>query len=345
MRSLNLIREKTGDAQRLAIQEKELQNTPIVPNPVEYEDIDNAFCEFFKDNITMIDEDGDKFETYTFFSNQRFSEFLQTWNHDDEDGNLLMNFFTITRDNNPNWGTLHGGRYNIPGNNRFTVLMRDVVDDNGVDCYEITSMSQPVQVDINYRLSLITAKFKYLNEFNTKMNFLFASKQCYVCVNGHYMPMLLENISDSSDYTIDGRKFYIQSTDIKLMGYLIPRDDIKVNLLPKRQKVETNLDKFNRTFVSMDYDEEDENKTKLIIKFSPKITKVSFTLDDGMYLTFLDKENANKVILRVNGDDVDINSKFKVNPGDEISIKITQPNHTKLSQINFDGELIPDDDE
>lgn len=344
MRSLNLIREKTGDAQRLAIQEKELRNAPIVLNPIEYEDIDKTFCDFFKENITMVDEDGNKFGTYTFFSNQRFSEFLQTWGHDDEDGNLLMNFFTITRDNNPNWGTLHGGRYNIPGNNRFTVLMRDVVDDNGVDCYEITSMSQPVQVDISYRLSLITAKFKYLNEFNTKINFLFAAKQCYLCTNGHYMPMLLDNISDSSDYTIDGRKFYIQTVDIKVLGYLIPRDDIKVELLPKRMKSDVDLDKFNRTFVSMDYDDEDENKTTLVIKFSPKITKVTFTLEDNMYLEFSDKENANKVSVKVNDDEIDLNSRFIINSGDEVSIKIYQPNPKKLSVIKFDGEIIPDNE-
>ena len=79
-----------------------------------------------------------------------------------------MNFFTITRDNNPNWGTLQGGAFSIPGNNRFTVSIREIIDDTGVECYEYVSMSQPIQVDINYRLSLVTGKFKYLNEFNKK---------------------------------------------------------------------------------------------------------------------------------------------------------------------------------
>lgn len=342
MRSLNLIREKTGDAQRLAIQENELRNAPIVPNPIEYEDIDNAFCEFFRNNITMVDEDGKKFNTYTFFSNQRFSEFLQTWGHDDNDGNLLMNFFTITRENNPNWGSLHGGNYNIPGNNRFTVSMRDIIDDNGEECYEVTSMSQPIQVDISYRLSLVTAKFKYLNEFNTKINYLFSSKQCYLCVNGHYMPMLLESLSDSSDYTIDGRKFYIQTSEIRLVGYLIPRDDIKVELLPKRKKVAMSMNKFNKTYVTMDYDEEIEDKFKLTIKFSPKTCKINFTLDEDMYLTFYNKENANKIILKINGEDRSIDSKLRIYNGDEIFIKITQPNVTKLSEIVFDGETITD---
>lgn len=340
MRTLNLIRKKTGNRQRLSIQEKELRNAPIVPNPIEYEDIDKEFCDFFDKNFVMSDEDGNKFKIFTFFSNQRFSEFLQTWEHDDNDNNLLMNFFSIARDNSPNWGTLHGGNYNIPGNNRFTVLMRDIVDDNGVDCYEVTSMSQPLNVDIAYRFNIITAKFKYLNDFNIKLNSLFSSKQCYLCVNGHFMPMLLDNVSDGSDYTIDGRKFYIQSADIKVLAYIIPKDDIKVELLPKRKKVDVDLSKFNKTFVTMDYDEDDENKFTLTIKFTPKTTKVNFTIEEDMYLLFSDKINANKVQMRVNCDDVDIKYRVKLNAGDEVFLKICQPNSLNLSEISFDGLLI-----
>lgn len=329
-----------GDGQRLSFQENELANAPIVPNPVEYEDIDNAFCNYFKDNLTIVDEEGKKFNIYTFFSSQRFSEFSQTWGHDDADGNLLMNFFTISRDNNPNWGTLQGGAFNIPGNNRFTVLMREVLDDTGVECYEITSMSQPIQVDIKYRLSLVTGKFKYLNEFNTKMNYMFSSKQCYLCVNGHYMPMTLENISDSSDYTIDGRKFYLQSMDIELKAYIISKDDIKVNLVPKRKKVTTSLKEYDKSIVTMEFDEKDEDKFVLNIKFNKKTTKVNFKPGDNMKLKFIRKRNANKVIIKVNDEEIDVNSNITVNPNDDVFIKITQPVGTESSEIDFDGEII-----
>ena len=329
-----------GDGQRLSFQENELANSPIVPNPVEYEDIDNAFCNYFKDNLTIVDEEGKKFNIYTFFSSQRFSEFSQTWGHDDADGNLLMNFFTISRDNNPNWGTLQGGAFNIPGNNRFTVLMREVLDDTGVECYEITSMSQPIQVDVKYRLSLVTGKFKYLNEFNTKMNYMFSSKQCYLCVNGHYMPMTLENISDSSDYTIDGRKFYLQSMDIVLKAYIIAKDDIKVELVPKRKKVTTNLKAYDKSIVTMEFDDDDEDKFVLNIKFNKQTTKVNFKPGDKMKLKFVKKKNANKLVIKINDEEIDINSDITVDPDDDISIKITQPVGTESSEIIFNGEII-----
>ena len=329
-----------GDGQRLSFQENELANSPIVPNPVEYEDIDNAFCNYFKDNLTIVDEEGKKFNIYTFFSSQRFSEFSQTWGHDDADGNLLMNFFTISRDNNPNWGTLQGGAFNIPGNNRFTVLMREVLDDTGVECYEITSMSQPIQVDVKYRLSLVTGKFKYLNEFNTKMNYMFSSKQCYLCVNGHYMPMTLENISDSSDYTIDGRKFYLQSMDIQLKAYIIAKDDIKVELVPKRKKVTTNLKAYDKSIVTMEFDDVDEDKFVLNVKFNKQTTKVNFKPGDKMKLKFVKKKNANKLVIKINDEEIDINSDITVDPDDDISIKITQPVGTESSEIIFNGEII-----
>lgn len=341
MRSLNMNRNYYGDGQRLLFQENELKNAAIVPNPVEYEDIDNAFYKYFTNNLVITDEDGKKFDTYTFFSSQRFSEFSQTWGHDDEDGNLLMNFFTITRENNPNWGNLYGGSYNIPGNNRFTVLMRDIVDDTGVECYEITSMSQPLQTDINYRYSIVTAKFKYLNEFNVKINSMFSSRQCYLCVNGHFMPMTLENISDITDYTIDGRKFYSQTADITLMSYIIPKDDIKVNIVPKRKKVTTNLKDYNKSVVTMDYEDDSEESCLLKVKFSKNVSKTTFTLEDKCRLELVSKDNANKVVMLVNGEETNLKSGFvKICPNDEITIKIVQPNRLKSSELVFKCDLI-----
>lgn len=340
MRKLSLKRKDFGPSQRLSYQENEMANAPIVPNPVEYEDIDNAFCDFFKNNINMVDDNGKKFDTYTFFSNQRFSEFSQTWEHNDEDGNLLMNFFAISRDNNPNWGNIQGGSYNIPGNNRFTVLMREIIDDTGVECYEITSMSQPIQVDIKYRLSLITAKFKYLNEFNTKANSLFSSKQCYLNVNGHNMPMILDDLNDASDYTLDGRKFYIQTMDITLLAYIIPRDDLKVELKPKKKRLDVDLDRIEKTLVTMDYDINSDIDFTLKVKFSPTVSKVNFKLGEDAFLLLTNKENANKVVLKINNEEFDINSKIKVEKDDEIMIRIIQPATLKKSQLIFSGRII-----
>ena len=336
MDKVRIHRNEYGPGQRLSYQEKILKDKPIVPNPVEYEDIDTEYYKFFDNVINLTDDNGIKMPTFTLYSNQRFSEYSQTWKHTDQDGNLLMNFKTVNRENNPNFGTIQGGNYNIP-NRRFTVRMREVMDKNGIECYEITSMSQPVQADLIYRLSIITSKYERLNDFNTEINKLFSSKQCYLCVNGHYMPMTLENISDETSYSIEDRKFFVQTASMKLLGYIIPKDDIKVELFPKRHKLNTNLDKVGTTKVSFDYITDEE--IEFNIEFKPGVSKVSFTSDDNMILKLEQMENAKKVVIEINGEEFDIEHKLRILNGDEVNIKIFQPRQNKNSRLLFSGIL------
>lgn len=339
MRNLRLKDKQFGDGQRLLHQENELENAPIVPVPVEYDDIDSAMIRFFDAEINMTDDNGEKVPIFKLLSNQRFTEYTQTWKHTDKDGNLLMNFKTINRDVNPSWGTIHSGMANIPGDNRFTVLMREIVDDTGVECYEVTSMSQPLSVDLSYTVTFVTSKIEKLNEFNLHIINMFKSKQCYIYPNGHAMPMTLDNIGDDSNYEIDGRKFYNQPVTIKLMAYIIPKDDIKVELKPKRISTKLDFDNFTKTRVDMDFENEDSDDFKLNIRFKPEVSKVSFSLQDACKLKLIEKNNANKIQVKINGDIVDL-SNIVVVAGDEITIKIIQPSKTKPSHIIFEGIML-----
>ena len=109
MKKINLINKQYGDGQRLLHQENELMNTPLTPNSVEYEDIDISVINFFDEKINISDDNGNKIPIFKLLSNQRFSEYSQTWEHTDEDGNLLTNFKTINREINPNWNSARNG--------------------------------------------------------------------------------------------------------------------------------------------------------------------------------------------------------------------------------------------
>ena len=76
--------------------------------------------------------------------------------YSDENGNLLLNFKTVSRDNNPETGDNQGGLWNIPGDRYYTLSIRNVMDDNGTEHYEIYSMKQPFAVDLMYRINFIT---------------------------------------------------------------------------------------------------------------------------------------------------------------------------------------------
>lgn len=106
-------------------------------------------------------------------------------------------------------------------NRRYTILQRTVLDDNGTESYEKYSMKQPYTVDLAYRINFVTNVFENINTFNQKVNYLFKARQCYIRPNGHYIPMVIDEINDESTYSIEDRKFYVQSISVKVMAYII----------------------------------------------------------------------------------------------------------------------------
>ena len=50
------------------------------------------------------------------------NEYAQTWQHLDETGNLLLNFKTINRENNPKQGQNQGNNFNIPRKQRLSYV-------------------------------------------------------------------------------------------------------------------------------------------------------------------------------------------------------------------------------
>ena len=168
-----------GKQVRLGYQKKILDKSAIFPKPLEYDDIDKAVFEFVENEIDIA-VDGEKVPTYTLYSNQRFSEYSQMWEHSDENGNLYLNFKTVNRDKNPSFGGNQGNLWNVPGNRRYTLLQKDVLDDNGTESIEVYSMSQPYTVDLTYTINFITVTLENLNVFNQKINKLFASRQHYI---------------------------------------------------------------------------------------------------------------------------------------------------------------------
>ena len=46
--------------------------------------------------------------------------------------------------------------------------------------------------------------------------------------------MVIDSVNDESTYSVDERKFFMQSFVIKVMAYIINKDDFKVEKKPKR---------------------------------------------------------------------------------------------------------------
>ena len=317
-----------------------LQDAPIFPKPLEYEDIDNAMFNFVDEYIPMVIK-GKSTPTFTLYSNQRFSEYSQSWEHTDEDGNLLMNFKTISRENNPKPGENQGGYWNIPGNKRHTLLIRDVLEDNGEEVYEIYSMGQPFAVDLTYRISIITDLFENINAFNQKINDLFKARQCYIRPNGHFLPVTLEDINDNTEYTISERKFYNQTVTVKVMAYIISEDDFKIEKKPKRIKLfmqgdvrrpkpEINIDEFFNDKIG-------HTEIELTIDFQAFHTKTNFDIDTDFIAERTELYNVRNYRLSVNDTPYYTDKGFTLKNGDNIKIFINHLDPNEMAQLKFIG--------
>ncbi len=233
---LRLRNHAIGRERRLNMAKIMLEHGTPVCLPVTYEDVDKEFFEWVDKKLDIV-YNGKKLPTYKLFSNQKISEYSQTWSNLDDTGNIIMNFKTITRENNPQHGESQGGNYNIPGNRDYPMFYVPVLQENGEEAYDMYSMKQPLSVNFMYTVSVICNKYEILNKFNETMHYEFNALECYISPNDHPMPMVIENITDESEYNIDDRKYYSQSYQIKLMGYIIRKEDFKVTKIPSRISV------------------------------------------------------------------------------------------------------------
>ena len=327
-----------------------LDKAPNFPLTVEYKDIDEAFKNWVENDLD-ISFDGKRLPTFRLFSNQRINEYAQNWKHLDETGNLLMNFKTITRENNPKHGENQGSSYNIPGNRKYPMFMVPVLQENGQQAYDMYSMRQPFCVDMVYTVNLITNKYELVNKMNQLVIDRFKSINCYISPNNHYMPMILDNISDESEYNIDDRKYYSQSYTIKIKAYIITEEDFEVTKLPSRVIVRMLGDK-NKVKSKVSFEEEyfeDECKKRfvedpfynkkltLIINYDICEKKVKFDADFDMVITSFETTNVYDFIVCVNGEKQNIENDIRIFSGDEVEVVISKDDITKSSEIKMIG--------
>lgn len=337
---VNKYNTKRGNIIRIGYQNTILNKAPVFPKPLEYDDIDKAMFDFV-DTVIPIVIDGKLIPTYTLYSNQRFSEYTQMWEHSDENGNLYLNFKTLNREKNPSFGDNQGKLWNIPGERKYTVLQRQVLDDNGTESYEIYTMKQPYAVDLTYTISFVTTTLDNLNKFNQKINKLFKARQSYIRPNGHFIPMVLEEISDETSYSVSDRKFFVQSATIKLMAYIIEPEDFEVKKYPKRINQMLEGDKFKKNDACVEIEEFEKpmkNKTLNVnIKLEPYHTKVEFIFDTEMVVENIVTDNVRNMRMMVNGDLYYIEKTFKLHNNDEVRIKLNPIDYEKETKIQLIG--------
>lgn len=221
---LRLAEKSYGKERRRNLTKEELKDSKPFPNPVVYEDIDAEMHRWVEEDL-MITFENKRLPTMDLFSNQRFSEYMQSWDFVDENNNLILNFKTISRENNPKSGTINGETKNIPGERTFLMKRVEAKDENNRKYFIEYRMKQPFSVDLIYNVSIMTNKYELINKFNLMVNEKFKAIQCYIRPKGHFMSMILNDISDESEYNIDDRQFYSQTYNITVRAYIITEEN------------------------------------------------------------------------------------------------------------------------
>lgn len=81
--SIQLKEETVGNVRRYEMLSDILQNGTFLPKTVLYKDIDEAFKKFVENKLHIVSDEGKELPTMTLFSNQRFSEYTQSWKYTD----------------------------------------------------------------------------------------------------------------------------------------------------------------------------------------------------------------------------------------------------------------------
>ena len=336
--------QKEGNYERLRFIKDALQDSTFLPKTLDYEDIDKAFKEWVESlKIYTNETEKKEFPTYVLFSNQRFSEYTQSWQYTDANKNLILNFKTITRENNPQYGRIQDGMWNIPGEQWFLLKRETVLDDNDTESFLDLSMKMPTAVDLNFKVSIFTDKYIHLNEFNTLINREFNSRQVYISPNGHDIPMVIDGISDESSYNIDDRQFYCQSFNIKVMGYIITKDDYRITHAPKKMSLSPFVFSSNGSMtVNEIIDEQDIDNVKItyeVIFDGRGGGRGCFVMPRDLMVNSIELDNVYRNTayeIWLNGEKVDIVEKF-LKKDDKLRIKVRSTDVDKITTIKIIG--------
>jgi hypothetical protein len=200
----------------------------FLPDSVLHDDLDAGMLEFVSKNFVVI-SDGKKIPVIPkILTIQRWAQIMNTWEFSDDDGNLKVPFVGVIRRPDVQPGTNPSIVRTIP--ERLQFHYASVATWNGTQMgADIYKIPQPVPVDISFEVTIVCSKLRELNRFNKIVLQKFASRQAYTVVKGHYIPIIMDKIEDNSPIDqIDGRRFYMQTYQFTMLGFLIDQEEFEV---------------------------------------------------------------------------------------------------------------------
>jgi len=213
---------------RQELLDKITKSDTYLPDPILHDDLDMGMLEFVKTNLKVV-SDGNQIPIIPkILTVQRWGELTNNWTFTDEDGNMKVPFIGVIRRPDVQPGTNPIVQRTIPDRRQVFYSTVKTWDGNQMNA-DVYKMPQPVAVDIGFEVTIVCQKFRDLNRFNKIVLQKFASRQAYTLVKGHYIPIILERINDNSPIdALENRRFYLQTYEFLMLGFLIDPEEFEV---------------------------------------------------------------------------------------------------------------------
>jgi hypothetical protein len=337
--TLPLVPRKVLSERREQLLEYIKEDGTYLPKSVLHADLDRGMLDFVKTELEVVTAGKIVPMLDIIITTQNWSQYLETWKFVDLDYNPSPPFITVVRQPEVKYGTNPSLQYTIPNRKQFYYASVPTWNGNeqGMDIYTIP---QPVPVDIKYSVKIICNRMRELNQLNKVVMQTFSSRQAYTFIKGQYVPIILDNVSDESQMTIDARKYYIQNYDFTMLGYLIDEDEFEVKPAIQRITQLFEIDTTTRRPRRNKYPENPNEFESNFLFVSGNTTLIDM-IDFSADMSLVGTDNVDTYDVYINddyyGSDVSV---IQITTNDILRIEVTKIDNTQESKITFNSKLI-----
>jgi hypothetical protein len=337
--TLPLVPKKELSARREQLLEYIKEDGTYLPKSVLHADLDRGMLDFVKTDLQVVTAGKVVPMVDIIITTQNWTQYLETWKFHDLDYNPSPPFITVVRIPEVKYGSNPALVYNIPNRKQFYYASVPTWNGNeqGMDIYTIP---QPVPVDLKYSMKIICNRMRELNQLNKVVMQTFASRQAYTFIKGQYVPIILENISDESQMTIDARKYYVQSYEFNMMGYLIDEEEFEVKPAIQRVTQLIELDTSTRKQRRPKYPE-NPDEFEMNFLFVSGNTILNDVIDFTANMNLVSSNNVDSFDVYINSDyyGTDIQN-IQITTNDVLRIEITKNDNTQEANILYENKLV-----
>ena len=331
-KKLPLTESKTLLPRRQELLDKINKDGTYLPKSLLHADLDGGMLDFVKNELKTVVAGKTIPTVDIIITTQNWAQFTETWNFQNIDKNAEPPFITTIRQPEVKFGTNPSVLYNIPNRKQYFYAQVPTWDGqrNGMDVYTIP---QPVPVDITYTVKIICNRMRELNKLNQIILEKFASRQAYAVIKGHYIPIVMNNITDESVLDVEKRKYYIQSYEFTMLGFLIDEDEFEVSPAITRvlQVVEINTKTTRRS--KLKKEETGPGSQALFLVGVTTLTQIFHYIVD---IKIGNITNVESFDVYINDDYYGSNLELiQINSGDTLRLEIVKTDDSNESTIQF----------